>query len=205
MVWHFCKLHGFTSWQRVILKYSHYSRVFRRVHGHTARKFRNKVEQTHRFNDVKTLKRQLPAFGDLEGLQLVLQFVFQDFCFIFKIVFFSYYSSTFLRCYKFVQTSERQLAGLQLNDICFLCFFFYQETYYWQGDASAAAVVMSGVRCSGTELTLDQCLHHGKHIDCPKGGGRFAAGVSCTQSKKLWRTHIHSYIVFHVWHFDRSR
>lgn len=43
---------------------------------------------------------------------------------------------------------------------------------------------MSGVRCSGTELTLDQCLHHGKHISCPKGGGRFAAGVSCTQSKK---------------------
>ncbi|XP_019714876.1 lysyl oxidase homolog 2A-like [Hippocampus comes] len=39
---------------------------------------------------------------------------------------------------------------------------------------------MSGVRCSGTELTLDQCLHHGKHIQCPKGGGRFAAGVACT-------------------------
>lgn len=62
----------------------------------------------------------------------------------------------------------------------------YQETYYWQGDASADAIVMSGVRCSGTELTLDQCLHHGRHVDCPKGGGRFAAGVSCTQGKKLF-------------------
>uniref|UniRef100_A0A673APC4 Lysyl oxidase homolog n=1 Tax=Sphaeramia orbicularis TaxID=375764 RepID=A0A673APC4_9TELE len=58
----------------------------------------------------------------------------------------------------------------------------FQETWYWQGDSSADNVVMSGVRCSGTELTLDQCLHHGKHIDCPKGGGRFAAGVSCTQT-----------------------
>uniref|UniRef100_H3D099 Lysyl oxidase homolog n=1 Tax=Tetraodon nigroviridis TaxID=99883 RepID=H3D099_TETNG len=58
----------------------------------------------------------------------------------------------------------------------------FQETHYWQGDSSADAVVMSGVRCSGTELTLDQCLHHGKHVSCPKGGGRFAAGVSCTQT-----------------------
>ncbi|XP_068172361.1 lysyl oxidase homolog 2A-like [Antennarius striatus] len=58
----------------------------------------------------------------------------------------------------------------------------YQETLYWQGNASAKAVLMSGVRCSGTELTLDQCLHHGKHVDCPKGGGRLAAGVSCTHA-----------------------
>uniref|UniRef100_A0A665TCW5 Lysyl oxidase homolog n=1 Tax=Echeneis naucrates TaxID=173247 RepID=A0A665TCW5_ECHNA len=60
--------------------------------------------------------------------------------------------------------------------------FQNRETWYWEGDSSSDAVVMSGVRCSGTELTLDQCLHHGKHIDCPKGGGRFAAGVSCTQT-----------------------
>uniref|UniRef100_A0AAX7SMI9 Lysyl oxidase homolog n=1 Tax=Astatotilapia calliptera TaxID=8154 RepID=A0AAX7SMI9_ASTCA len=58
----------------------------------------------------------------------------------------------------------------------------FQETWYWQGDSSADAVVMSGVRCSGTELTLEQCLHHGKHVVCPKGGGRFAAGVSCTMT-----------------------
>ncbi|XP_029549484.1 lysyl oxidase homolog 2B-like isoform X2 [Salmo trutta] len=41
---------------------------------------------------------------------------------------------------------------------------------------------MSGVRCSGTEMTLAQCLHHGKHLHCPRGGGRFAAGVSCSES-----------------------
>ncbi|XP_076005875.1 lysyl oxidase homolog 2A [Genypterus blacodes] len=58
----------------------------------------------------------------------------------------------------------------------------FQETWYWQGDAASDSVVMSGVRCSGTELTLNQCLHHGKHVDCPKGGGRFSAGVSCTHS-----------------------
>ncbi|XP_036450956.1 lysyl oxidase homolog 2A [Colossoma macropomum] len=58
----------------------------------------------------------------------------------------------------------------------------FQETWYWPGDASADSVVMSGVRCSGTEMSLAQCLHHGKHISCPKGGGRFAAGVSCTQT-----------------------
>lgn len=74
---------------------------------------------------------------------------------------------------------------MTVSCVIFLCLF-NQETHYWQGDSSADAVVMSGVRCSGTELTLDQCLHHGKHINCPKGGGRFAAGVSCTQSKKTF-------------------
>ncbi|XP_027030564.1 lysyl oxidase homolog 2A [Tachysurus fulvidraco] len=58
----------------------------------------------------------------------------------------------------------------------------FQETWYWQGEVGADAVVMSGVRCSGTEMSLAQCLHHGKHVTCPKGGGRFAAGVSCTES-----------------------
>uniref|UniRef100_A0A8C2I031 Lysyl oxidase homolog n=1 Tax=Cyprinus carpio TaxID=7962 RepID=A0A8C2I031_CYPCA len=60
--------------------------------------------------------------------------------------------------------------------------YAFQETWYWAGDASADNVVMSGVRCSGTEMSLPQCLHHGKHISCPKGGGRFAAGVSCSDS-----------------------
>ncbi|XP_062870631.1 lysyl oxidase homolog 2A [Trichomycterus rosablanca] len=58
----------------------------------------------------------------------------------------------------------------------------FQETWYWQGDVSADSVVMSGLRCAGTELSLSQCLHHGKHISCSRGGGRFAAGVSCTHS-----------------------
>uniref|UniRef100_A0A3B3ZYR6 Lysyl oxidase homolog n=1 Tax=Periophthalmus magnuspinnatus TaxID=409849 RepID=A0A3B3ZYR6_9GOBI len=58
----------------------------------------------------------------------------------------------------------------------------FQETWYWQGDGTTDGVVMSGVKCSGAELTLDQCLHHGKHVNCPRGGGRYAAGVSCTHT-----------------------
>ncbi|XP_055016854.1 lysyl oxidase homolog 2A-like [Boleophthalmus pectinirostris] len=58
----------------------------------------------------------------------------------------------------------------------------FQETWYWQSEGGADAVVMSGVKCSGAELTLEQCLHHGNHVTCPRGGGRFAAGVSCTHT-----------------------
>lgn len=59
----------------------------------------------------------------------------------------------------------------------------FQETWYWPGQVSADAVVMSGVRCSGTEMSLSHCLHHGEHISCAKGGGRHAAGVSCSESR----------------------
>lgn len=38
---------------------------------------------------------------------------------------------------------------------------------------------MSGVRCTGTELALQQCQRHGP-VHCPSGGGRFSAGVTCT-------------------------
>ncbi|KAG7222169.1 hypothetical protein INR49_016741 [Caranx melampygus] len=58
----------------------------------------------------------------------------------------------------------------------------FQETWYWPGEVSADAVVMSGVRCSGTEMSLSHCLHHGAHLSCPKGGGRNAAGVSCSET-----------------------
>ncbi|KAF3850412.1 hypothetical protein F7725_012184 [Dissostichus mawsoni] len=51
------------------------------------------------------------------------------------------------------------------------------ETWYWPGDVSADSVVMSGVRCSGTEMSLNHCLHHGAHLSCSKGGGRNAAGA----------------------------
>ncbi|NXF07524.1 LOXL4 oxidase, partial [Smithornis capensis] len=54
-----------------------------------------------------------------------------------------------------------------------------QETWYWAGSPDATRVVMSGVRCAGTELALQQCQHHGP-IHCPSGGGRFSAGVTCT-------------------------
>uniref|UniRef100_A0A8C2WFB1 Lysyl oxidase homolog n=1 Tax=Cyclopterus lumpus TaxID=8103 RepID=A0A8C2WFB1_CYCLU len=58
----------------------------------------------------------------------------------------------------------------------------FQETWYWPGEVSADSVVMSGVRCSGTEMSLSHCLHHGAHLSCAKGGGRNAAGVSCSET-----------------------
>ncbi|KAI1900775.1 hypothetical protein AGOR_G00053350 [Albula goreensis] len=58
----------------------------------------------------------------------------------------------------------------------------FQETWYWPGEVSADDIVMSGVRCSGTEMSLSHCLHHGAHLSCPKGGARFAAGVSCSET-----------------------
>uniref|UniRef100_A0A8B9EJH4 protein-lysine 6-oxidase n=1 Tax=Anser cygnoides TaxID=8845 RepID=A0A8B9EJH4_ANSCY len=54
-----------------------------------------------------------------------------------------------------------------------------QETWYWAGSPNASEVVMSGVRCTGTELALQQCQRHGP-VHCPSGGGRFSAGVTCT-------------------------
>lgn len=70
--------------------------------------------------------------------------------------------------------------------------FAQQETWYWPGEVSADAVAMSGVRCSGTEMSLSHCLHHGAHLSCPKGGGRNAAGVSCSESK------THKFILLHM-------
>ncbi|KAM8806129.1 lysyl oxidase homolog 4 [Eudromia elegans] len=54
-----------------------------------------------------------------------------------------------------------------------------QDTWFWAGSAGAADVVLSGVRCAGSEAALQQCQHHGP-VHCPGGGGRFSAGVVCT-------------------------
>lgn len=43
---------------------------------------------------------------------------------------------------------------------------------------------MSGVRCAGTEMALQQCQRHGP-VHCPSGGGRFSAGVTCT-AREYW-------------------
>ncbi|KAG9488749.1 lysyl oxidase homolog 2 [Eleutherodactylus coqui] len=58
----------------------------------------------------------------------------------------------------------------------------FQETWYWQGDVKADDVIMSGVKCSGTEMSLAHCRHDGNNLNCPKGGGRFAAGVACAET-----------------------
>lgn len=42
---------------------------------------------------------------------------------------------------------------------------------------------MSGVRCTGSELSLNQCAHHSGHITCKRTGTRFTAGVICSESE----------------------
>uniref|UniRef100_A0AC11E338 Lysyl oxidase like 3 n=1 Tax=Ovis aries TaxID=9940 RepID=A0AC11E338_SHEEP len=56
-----------------------------------------------------------------------------------------------------------------------------QETWYWDS-GNVTEVVMSGVRCTGTELSLDQCAHHGTHVTCRRTGSRFTAGVICSET-----------------------
>ncbi|XP_078711632.1 lysyl oxidase homolog 4 isoform X3 [Lampetra fluviatilis] len=56
------------------------------------------------------------------------------------------------------------------------------ETWYFQGDSGVEEVLMSGVQCSGTEMSLAHCRHHGSRVKCKRGGGRYAAGVVCTES-----------------------
>ncbi|XP_074837755.1 lysyl oxidase homolog 2 [Carettochelys insculpta] len=55
----------------------------------------------------------------------------------------------------------------------------FQESWYWPGDVDANDVVLSGVKCSGTEMSLMHCQNDGNKVECPRGGSQFAAGVSC--------------------------
>lgn len=57
----------------------------------------------------------------------------------------------------------------------------FQETWYWHGNIFANNVVMSGVKCSGTELSLAHCRHD-EEVACPEGGVRFGAGVACSET-----------------------
>uniref|UniRef100_A0A7N4P8C5 Lysyl oxidase homolog n=1 Tax=Sarcophilus harrisii TaxID=9305 RepID=A0A7N4P8C5_SARHA len=56
-----------------------------------------------------------------------------------------------------------------------------QETWYWDS-GNVTELVLSGVRCTGSELSLGECAHHGTHIACKRTGTRFAAGVICSET-----------------------
>ncbi|XP_072353865.1 lysyl oxidase homolog 3B-like isoform X2 [Scyliorhinus torazame] len=57
-----------------------------------------------------------------------------------------------------------------------------QETWYWDADTGAKEMVLSGVKCTGNEMTLSQCQNHGHNVKCKKTGTRFAAGVICSET-----------------------
>nr|XP_046268866.1 lysyl oxidase homolog 3B isoform X2 [Scatophagus argus] len=54
------------------------------------------------------------------------------------------------------------------------------ETWYWDS-SNVTDMVMSGVKCTGTEMSLSQCQHH-KTVSCQKSTARFAAGVICSDT-----------------------
>ncbi|KAG7458688.1 hypothetical protein MATL_G00223240 [Megalops atlanticus] len=55
-----------------------------------------------------------------------------------------------------------------------------QETWYWDS-SNVTEMVMSGVRCTGDEMTLSHCQHH-KVFSCQKAAPRFSAGVICSET-----------------------
>ncbi|XP_059506685.1 lysyl oxidase homolog 3B-like isoform X3 [Stegostoma tigrinum] len=57
-----------------------------------------------------------------------------------------------------------------------------QETWYWDADTGAQEMVLSGVKCTGDEMTLSQCQSHGANVKCKKSSTRFAAGVICSET-----------------------
>ncbi|GAA6110577.1 lysyl oxidase homolog 3B isoform X4 [Tachysurus ichikawai] len=54
------------------------------------------------------------------------------------------------------------------------------ETWYWDG-SNVTNMVMSGVKCTGNELSLSQCQHQ-KTVTCSKTAARFSAGVICSET-----------------------
>ncbi|XP_041809799.1 lysyl oxidase homolog 3B isoform X3 [Chelmon rostratus] len=55
-----------------------------------------------------------------------------------------------------------------------------QETWYWDS-SNVTEMVMSGVKCTGSEMSLSQCQHH-KTVSCQKSAAKFAAGVICSET-----------------------
>ncbi|XP_069059149.1 lysyl oxidase homolog 3 isoform X1 [Pleurodeles waltl] len=56
-----------------------------------------------------------------------------------------------------------------------------QETWYWDA-SNVTDMILSGVKCTGTEMTLSHCHSHGANVNCKKTGSRFAAGVICSET-----------------------
>uniref|UniRef100_A0A3Q1G3B6 Lysyl oxidase homolog n=1 Tax=Acanthochromis polyacanthus TaxID=80966 RepID=A0A3Q1G3B6_9TELE len=54
------------------------------------------------------------------------------------------------------------------------------ETWYWDS-SNVTEMVMSGVKCTGSEMSLSQCQHH-KTVSCQKAAAKFAAGVICSET-----------------------
>ncbi|KAK7127288.1 hypothetical protein R3I93_020005 [Phoxinus phoxinus] len=73
-----------------------------------------------------------------------------------------------------------------LNEAMVLCrqlgFGFasraHQETWFWPGSSGSEDVVLSGIHCIGTEISIQQC-GRSQQVYCPRGGGAKAAGVTC--------------------------
>uniref|UniRef100_A0A6I8Q811 Lysyl oxidase homolog n=1 Tax=Xenopus tropicalis TaxID=8364 RepID=A0A6I8Q811_XENTR len=65
---------------------------------------------------------------------------------------------------------------------CNTPYMGYEKTETWYWDASnATEMVLSGVRCTGTEMSLGQCGHH-TSVSCKNTGTRHAAGVICSET-----------------------
>ncbi|XP_014067174.1 lysyl oxidase homolog 3B isoform X9 [Salmo salar] len=55
-----------------------------------------------------------------------------------------------------------------------------QETWYWDS-SNVTEMVMSGVKCTGSEMSLSHCHHH-RTISCQKTAAKFSAGVICSET-----------------------
>ncbi|XP_028994050.1 lysyl oxidase homolog 3B isoform X2 [Betta splendens] len=54
------------------------------------------------------------------------------------------------------------------------------ETWYWDS-SNVTDMVMSGVKCTGSEMALSQCQHH-KSVSCQRAAAKFSAGVICSET-----------------------
>uniref|UniRef100_A0A8C6SN85 Lysyl oxidase homolog n=1 Tax=Neogobius melanostomus TaxID=47308 RepID=A0A8C6SN85_9GOBI len=54
------------------------------------------------------------------------------------------------------------------------------ETWYWDS-SNVTEMVLSGVKCTGSEMSLSQCQHH-KIVSCQRAAAKFAAGVICSET-----------------------